>query len=90
MVATPHLDEGGQGLFVQPKEAVLDLYHVHLTAGHHHSNKGVVVCTQTLCTRECVCCVYECVLHVYLYPCASMCVRVWLCVCVGMWVCGCV
>ena len=63
----PHLNEGSESFLVQSKEAILDLHHVNFTACHHHTNKGGVICTKTLCV--CVCdfvsiCLCMC-LHVY-------------------------
>ena len=48
-----NLDKGAQSLVVLAIELVFDLYHVHLTARHHHTNQVIIICTQTLqCTNE--------------------------------------
>lgn len=41
--ASSHLDEGIEGLPVHPLELRLNVDHVDLTAGHHHSDEGVVI-----------------------------------------------
>ena len=92
--ASPHLNEGAQGFLVQSKEAILDLHHVHFTTCHHHTNKGAVICTKTLCVCVFSVCIYSLSsLCTCLYVClyggtnVQMCVFLIACVCVCVCVC---
>ena len=50
-----YFDEGFQRLGISFIEFLLDLYHVHFTAWHHHSNESVVIRANTLYVYVCVC-----------------------------------
>ena len=43
-----YLDEGGQGFPICFTEPLLDLHHVHFTAGHNHTSEGAFISAQAL------------------------------------------
>ena len=43
-----YLDEGGQGFPIRFTEPLLDLHHVHFTAGHNHTGESAFISTQAL------------------------------------------
>ena len=45
------LDEGAEVFAVVVVEFLLDVLHVHLTAGHHHPHQRTVIRSQTLSTH---------------------------------------
>ena len=43
-----YLDEGAQSFPELLLKLLLDLHHVYLTAGHHHTSEGVLISAHTL------------------------------------------